>query len=157
MNASPWQCEVVGSLKALHKLVDSSQLTADLDGSFPYSHSDWICFRRVRYNSQPLHLPVSWDFSLCRCFYSHLNRHPYPECRAHHNCHSQAAGEPLCGRLGSTAKVQFWAGRVLLSGAPVDTNGVSVVSYLSHHDRSWSPSPQIARMPLYSYKIQSTP
>ncbi|XP_073747245.1 pleckstrin homology domain-containing family G member 4B [Callorhinus ursinus] len=40
------QCEVVGSLKALHKLVDSSQLTADLDGSFPYSHSDWICFRR---------------------------------------------------------------------------------------------------------------
>ncbi|XP_045664000.1 pleckstrin homology domain-containing family G member 4B isoform X3 [Ursus americanus] len=40
------QCEVVGSLKALHKLVDSSQLTADLDGSFPYSHSDWISFRR---------------------------------------------------------------------------------------------------------------
>uniref|UniRef100_A0A8C0NXJ9 Pleckstrin homology and RhoGEF domain containing G4B n=1 Tax=Canis lupus familiaris TaxID=9615 RepID=A0A8C0NXJ9_CANLF len=40
------ECEVVGSLKALHKLVDSSQLTADLDGSFPYSHSDWICFRR---------------------------------------------------------------------------------------------------------------
>ncbi|KAF3813222.1 hypothetical protein GH733_018830, partial [Mirounga leonina] len=46
VNASPWQCEVVGSLKALHKLVDSSQLTTDLDGSFPYSHSDWICFRR---------------------------------------------------------------------------------------------------------------
>ncbi|XP_035934320.2 pleckstrin homology domain-containing family G member 4B isoform X5 [Halichoerus grypus] len=40
------QCEVVGSLKALHKLIDSSQLTTDLDGSFPYSHSDWICFRR---------------------------------------------------------------------------------------------------------------
>ncbi|XP_029796996.1 pleckstrin homology domain-containing family G member 4B [Suricata suricatta] len=40
------QCEVVGSLKALHKRVDSSQLTADLDGSFPYSHSDWICFRK---------------------------------------------------------------------------------------------------------------
>ncbi|KAF5914920.1 hypothetical protein HPG69_009366 [Diceros bicornis minor] len=40
------QCEVVGSLKALHKLVDNSQLTADLEGSFPYSHSDWICFRR---------------------------------------------------------------------------------------------------------------
>ncbi|XP_036136708.1 pleckstrin homology domain-containing family G member 4B [Molossus molossus] len=40
------QCEVVGSLKALHKFVDSSQLTADLEGSFPYSHSDWICFRR---------------------------------------------------------------------------------------------------------------
>ncbi|XP_014404176.1 PREDICTED: pleckstrin homology domain-containing family G member 4B isoform X5 [Myotis brandtii] len=40
------QCEVVGSLKALHKFVDSSQLTADLEGSFPYSHSDWICFRQ---------------------------------------------------------------------------------------------------------------
>ncbi|KAM9106410.1 LOW QUALITY PROTEIN: pleckstrin homology domain-containing family G member 4B [Megaptera novaeangliae] len=40
------QCELVGSLKALHKLVDSSQLTADLEGSFPYSHSAWICFRR---------------------------------------------------------------------------------------------------------------
>ncbi|XP_049563042.1 pleckstrin homology domain-containing family G member 4B isoform X2 [Orcinus orca] len=40
------QCELVGSLKALHKFVDSSQLTADLEGSFPYSHSAWICFRR---------------------------------------------------------------------------------------------------------------
>ncbi|XP_006900238.1 PREDICTED: LOW QUALITY PROTEIN: pleckstrin homology domain-containing family G member 4B [Elephantulus edwardii] len=40
------QCEVVSSLKALHKLIDSSQLTTELDGSFPYSHSDWICFRR---------------------------------------------------------------------------------------------------------------
>ncbi|KAM5260033.1 pleckstrin homology domain-containing family G member 4B isoform 2-T2 [Hipposideros larvatus] len=40
------QCEVVGSLKALHKLVDSSQLTADLEGSFRYSHGDWICLRR---------------------------------------------------------------------------------------------------------------
>ncbi|KAM9695007.1 LOW QUALITY PROTEIN: pleckstrin homology domain-containing family G member 4B [Trichechus inunguis] len=40
------QCEVVSSLKALHKLIDSSQLTAELDGSFPYSHSDWVCFQR---------------------------------------------------------------------------------------------------------------
>ncbi|XP_006876969.1 PREDICTED: pleckstrin homology domain-containing family G member 4B [Chrysochloris asiatica] len=40
------QCEVLNSLKALHKLIDSSQLTAELDGSFPYSHSDWITFRR---------------------------------------------------------------------------------------------------------------
>ncbi|XP_066099069.1 pleckstrin homology domain-containing family G member 4B isoform X1 [Saccopteryx bilineata] len=40
------QCELVGSLKALHKLVDSSQLTADFEGSFPYGHSDWICFHR---------------------------------------------------------------------------------------------------------------
>ncbi|XP_063460147.1 pleckstrin homology domain-containing family G member 4B [Pan paniscus] len=40
------QCEVVSSLKAVHKFVDSCQLTADLDGSFPYSHGDWICFRQ---------------------------------------------------------------------------------------------------------------
>uniref|UniRef100_A0A8C4MFI9 Pleckstrin homology and RhoGEF domain containing G4B n=1 Tax=Equus asinus TaxID=9793 RepID=A0A8C4MFI9_EQUAS len=42
------QCELVGSLKALHKLVDSAQLAIDLGGSFPYNHSDWICFHRVR-------------------------------------------------------------------------------------------------------------
>nr|XP_007959240.2 pleckstrin homology domain-containing family G member 4B [Chlorocebus sabaeus] len=40
------QCEVVSSLKALHKFVDSCQLTTDLDGSFPYSHGDWICCRQ---------------------------------------------------------------------------------------------------------------
>ncbi|XP_004698462.1 pleckstrin homology domain-containing family G member 4B [Echinops telfairi] len=40
------QCDVVSSLKALHKLIDSSQLTAELDGTFPYSHRDWVCFRR---------------------------------------------------------------------------------------------------------------
>uniref|UniRef100_A0A2K6UGZ4 Pleckstrin homology and RhoGEF domain containing G4B n=1 Tax=Saimiri boliviensis boliviensis TaxID=39432 RepID=A0A2K6UGZ4_SAIBB len=40
------QCQVVSSLKALHGFVDSSQLTADLDGTFPYSHSDWVCFRQ---------------------------------------------------------------------------------------------------------------
>uniref|UniRef100_G3SZZ6 CRAL-TRIO domain-containing protein n=1 Tax=Loxodonta africana TaxID=9785 RepID=G3SZZ6_LOXAF len=40
------QWEVVSSLKALHKLIDSSQLTAEFDGSFPYSHSDWVCFRK---------------------------------------------------------------------------------------------------------------
>uniref|UniRef100_A0A2R8MDX7 Pleckstrin homology and RhoGEF domain containing G4B n=1 Tax=Callithrix jacchus TaxID=9483 RepID=A0A2R8MDX7_CALJA len=41
------QCEVVSSLKALHRFVNSSQLTADLDGSFPYSHGDWVCFRQT--------------------------------------------------------------------------------------------------------------
>nr|XP_031532780.1 pleckstrin homology domain-containing family G member 4B isoform X3 [Vicugna pacos] len=40
------QCELVGSLKALHRLIDCSQLTADLEGSFPYSHSAWLCFRQ---------------------------------------------------------------------------------------------------------------
>ena len=64
MFPSPRQYEVVGSLKALHKFVDSSQLTADLEGSFPYSHSDWICLRRVRSSSQQLRVPQSpGDFS----------------------------------------------------------------------------------------------
>uniref|UniRef100_F7E158 Pleckstrin homology and RhoGEF domain containing G4B n=1 Tax=Ornithorhynchus anatinus TaxID=9258 RepID=F7E158_ORNAN len=40
------QYEVLMSLKALHKLIDSAQLTADLDGTFPYNHSDWIRFRQ---------------------------------------------------------------------------------------------------------------
>ncbi|XP_074211519.1 pleckstrin homology domain-containing family G member 4B isoform X7 [Camelus bactrianus] len=40
------QCELVGSLKALHRLIDCSQLTADLEGSLPYSHSAWLCFRQ---------------------------------------------------------------------------------------------------------------
>uniref|UniRef100_A0A4X2LWS9 Pleckstrin homology and RhoGEF domain containing G4B n=1 Tax=Vombatus ursinus TaxID=29139 RepID=A0A4X2LWS9_VOMUR len=41
-----FQCEVLTSLKALHKLIDSTQLTAEFDGTFPYNHSDWIRFRR---------------------------------------------------------------------------------------------------------------
>uniref|UniRef100_A0A7N4PFM1 Pleckstrin homology and RhoGEF domain containing G4B n=1 Tax=Sarcophilus harrisii TaxID=9305 RepID=A0A7N4PFM1_SARHA len=40
------QCEVLTSLKALHKLIDSTQLTAEFDGTFPYNHGDWIRFRR---------------------------------------------------------------------------------------------------------------
>ncbi|XP_074062470.1 pleckstrin homology domain-containing family G member 4B isoform X1 [Macrotis lagotis] len=40
------QCEVLTSLKALHKLIDSTQLTAEFEGTFPYNHSDWIRFRR---------------------------------------------------------------------------------------------------------------
>ena len=72
----PWQCELVGSLKALHKLVDSSQLTADLEGSFPYSHSAWICFRRVRCNSQLLH---TLGFSLDGFLYLSQKRAPPPQ------------------------------------------------------------------------------
>uniref|UniRef100_A0A5F8G510 Pleckstrin homology and RhoGEF domain containing G4B n=1 Tax=Monodelphis domestica TaxID=13616 RepID=A0A5F8G510_MONDO len=40
------QCEVLTSLKALHKLIDSTQLTTEFDGTFLYNHSDWIRFRR---------------------------------------------------------------------------------------------------------------
>ncbi|XP_053218335.1 pleckstrin homology domain-containing family G member 4B isoform X1 [Podarcis raffonei] len=41
-----FQCEVLTSLKALHRFIDCTQLTAEFDGTFPYSHNDWICFRR---------------------------------------------------------------------------------------------------------------
>ncbi|XP_066558705.1 pleckstrin homology domain-containing family G member 4B isoform X1 [Amia ocellicauda] len=36
------QVEVMTSLKALHKVVEGNQLTASLEGTFPYSHSDWM-------------------------------------------------------------------------------------------------------------------
>ncbi|XP_067904225.1 pleckstrin homology domain-containing family G member 4B-like isoform X2 [Heterodontus francisci] len=37
--------EVLTSLKALHKFIDSNQLTENLEGTFPYNHSEWIQFR----------------------------------------------------------------------------------------------------------------
>ncbi|GAA6066415.1 pleckstrin homology domain-containing family G member 4B-like, partial [Tachysurus ichikawai] len=39
-------CEVLTSLKALLKHIDSSQLTRDLDGTFPYNHNHYIQFRQ---------------------------------------------------------------------------------------------------------------
>ncbi|XP_071192706.1 puratrophin-1-like isoform X2 [Salvelinus alpinus] len=36
------QMDMVTSLKALHKLVEGQQLTSDLGGTFPYSHTDWL-------------------------------------------------------------------------------------------------------------------
>lgn len=39
-------CEVLTSLKALQKHIDSSQLTRDFDGTFPYDHSHYIHFRQ---------------------------------------------------------------------------------------------------------------
>ncbi|XP_039516813.1 pleckstrin homology domain-containing family G member 4B-like isoform X2 [Pimephales promelas] len=38
--------EVLTSLKALQKHIDSSQLTIDFDGTFPYDHSHYIHFRQ---------------------------------------------------------------------------------------------------------------
>ncbi|XP_068769138.1 uncharacterized protein KIAA1755 homolog isoform X2 [Struthio camelus] len=38
------QVETLPSLKALSRYVDSSQVTRDLDGSFPYRHSEWVQF-----------------------------------------------------------------------------------------------------------------
>ncbi|XP_067303977.1 pleckstrin homology domain-containing family G member 4B isoform X3 [Pseudorasbora parva] len=39
-------CEVLTSLKALQKHIDSSQLTRDFDGTFSYDHSHYIHFRQ---------------------------------------------------------------------------------------------------------------
>ncbi|XP_030230909.1 LOW QUALITY PROTEIN: quattro [Gadus morhua] len=36
------QMDVVTSLKALNKIVEASQLTSDLGGTFAYSHTDWL-------------------------------------------------------------------------------------------------------------------
>ncbi|KAJ8400562.1 hypothetical protein AAFF_G00393310 [Aldrovandia affinis] len=36
------QMDVVTSMKALHKVVEGHQLTSELDGTFLYSHSDWL-------------------------------------------------------------------------------------------------------------------
>ncbi|XP_068919607.1 uncharacterized protein KIAA1755 homolog [Petaurus breviceps papuanus] len=38
------QVEVLTSLKALSRHVDQSQLTPDLEGSFPYCHNQWVHF-----------------------------------------------------------------------------------------------------------------
>ncbi|XP_074868242.1 uncharacterized protein KIAA1755 homolog [Carettochelys insculpta] len=38
------QVEVLTSLRALGRYVDSTQLTLDLDGTFPYCHSQWVQF-----------------------------------------------------------------------------------------------------------------
>ncbi|CAM5152309.1 unnamed protein product [Eretmochelys imbricata] len=38
------QVEVLTSLRALGRYVDSTQLTPDLDGTFPYSHGEWVQF-----------------------------------------------------------------------------------------------------------------
>lgn len=38
------QVEVLTSLKALNKFVESGQLTRDLEGTFPYCHTGWIQF-----------------------------------------------------------------------------------------------------------------
>ncbi|MFT7812757.1 pleckstrin homology domain-containing family G member 4B-like isoform X1 [Arapaima gigas] len=36
------QTEVMTSLKSLHKVVEGHQLTTKFDGSFPYSHDEWL-------------------------------------------------------------------------------------------------------------------
>ncbi|KAK2520775.1 hypothetical protein Q9233_011411, partial [Columba guinea] len=38
------QVETLASLKALSRYIDSSQLTPELNGTFPYCHSEWVQF-----------------------------------------------------------------------------------------------------------------
>uniref|UniRef100_A0A8D0HBD9 Pleckstrin homology and RhoGEF domain containing G4B n=1 Tax=Sphenodon punctatus TaxID=8508 RepID=A0A8D0HBD9_SPHPU len=42
-HALPHTYEVITSLKALHRFIDCTQLTSEFDGTFHYSHNDWIC------------------------------------------------------------------------------------------------------------------
>lgn len=42
--------DIVTSMKALNKTVEASQLTANLGGTFAYSHSDWLQFHKVILN-----------------------------------------------------------------------------------------------------------
>ncbi|KAK2903663.1 hypothetical protein Q8A67_008376 [Cirrhinus molitorella] len=42
----PVPCEILTSLKALQKHIDSSQLTREFDGTFPYDHNHYIHFRQ---------------------------------------------------------------------------------------------------------------
>uniref|UniRef100_A0A672ZH05 Quattro n=1 Tax=Sphaeramia orbicularis TaxID=375764 RepID=A0A672ZH05_9TELE len=40
------QMDTVSSMKALNKTVEASQLTSELGGTFPYSHTDWLQFHQ---------------------------------------------------------------------------------------------------------------
>lgn len=41
------QVETLTSLKALGRFVDSSQVTVELEGTFPYCHGEWVQFFQV--------------------------------------------------------------------------------------------------------------
>ncbi|XP_067327019.1 LOW QUALITY PROTEIN: puratrophin-1 [Anolis sagrei] len=43
--AATLQVELLTSLKALHRHVEAAQLPPELDGTLPYCHQDWLCFR----------------------------------------------------------------------------------------------------------------
>ena len=43
------QFTVVQSIKDLHRQIDPQELTLDYGGSLPYSHSEWIDMRKVRF------------------------------------------------------------------------------------------------------------
>ncbi|XP_036391521.1 puratrophin-1 isoform X1 [Megalops cyprinoides] len=42
---SAMQFELLTSIKSLHKHVDNTQLPTEFDGTFPFCHNSWTCFR----------------------------------------------------------------------------------------------------------------
>ncbi|OXB67778.1 hypothetical protein ASZ78_005460, partial [Callipepla squamata] len=55
------QVETLTSLKALGRFVDSSQVTAELEGTFPYCHGEWVqFFQRL----QPFTTSLGWASEL---------------------------------------------------------------------------------------------
>ncbi|KFV68370.1 Uncharacterized protein KIAA1755, partial [Dryobates pubescens] len=59
------QVETLGSLRALGRFVDSSQLPPELEGSFPYCHGEWVQFFQVSVSTQraPTSPPCCWPRS----------------------------------------------------------------------------------------------
>ncbi|KAG7271827.1 hypothetical protein CRUP_017904, partial [Coryphaenoides rupestris] len=62
------QMDVVTSLKALNKMAEAAQLTADLGGTFAYSHADWLQLHQreggailARFRREDLRLQQSED------------------------------------------------------------------------------------------------
>lgn len=53
--------ELLTSLKSLHKHVEVSQLPTEFDGTFPFSHNSWICFRTVRSGRLVYSLPYKYE------------------------------------------------------------------------------------------------
>lgn len=45
--------EVVTSLKALHRYIDYSQLSPALEGTFLYSHRNWLHLHQVSFFRKP--------------------------------------------------------------------------------------------------------
>lgn len=180
MNASPWQCELVGSLKALHKLIDSAQLAIDLGGSFPYNHSDWICFRRVRAARGAVGASPLWEVSLKSekdiathlmpvlvpstvCFWTahcgSLRVLLEPSAERGRHCSRCSCGHPAVTERHHERLYNLrWSrrGNSQLLTQPL-TEHAFIVSSLTNHDKSWSPSPRTVRKPLFSYKVQSAP
>lgn len=77
------QVETLTSLKALGRFVDSSQVTAELEGTFPYCHGEWVQFFQVS-RTAPSATSSLPTVSLCPQSAEHraaFLSHPYPQPR----------------------------------------------------------------------------